>query len=250
MASVHAIMSAPKSNSCGSCAAATTRTPSAISSVDGWLLGSVPLGRRLSTTTSCPSAASAVASWYTCLPSPPITTGGYSHDTIRTFMRAHFGASVRKMHTFRGVSACRHARSRGGEVGSPWQPSCIKCAEQTVGAFPAVGQSLCVFAAARRQRAANLTGGVRVQVRAIAGVVGGGILADHERPVAGHREQRFAQDLIGDEVAGRRCVGLTERLVHSGQRGVDDFSVELDQIGDLLTRPHLPVLAGTPRAGR
>ena len=63
MASVHAIMSAPKSNSCGSCAAATTRTSSAISSVDGWVLGSVPLGRRLSTTTSCPAAASAVANW-------------------------------------------------------------------------------------------------------------------------------------------------------------------------------------------
>ena len=44
IASVHAIMSVPKSNSCGSCAAATTRTPSAISSVDGWVLGSVPPG--------------------------------------------------------------------------------------------------------------------------------------------------------------------------------------------------------------
>ena len=61
IASVQAIMSVPKSNSCGSCAAATTRTPSVISSVDGWVLGSVPLGRRLSTTTSCPAAASAVA---------------------------------------------------------------------------------------------------------------------------------------------------------------------------------------------
>ena len=61
MASVQAIMSVPKSNSCGSCAAATTRTPSAISSVDGCVLGSVPEGRRLSTTTSWPAAASAVA---------------------------------------------------------------------------------------------------------------------------------------------------------------------------------------------
>ena len=54
-------MSEPKSNSCGSCAAATTRTPSATSSVDGCVLGSVFDSRRLSTTTSCPAAASAVA---------------------------------------------------------------------------------------------------------------------------------------------------------------------------------------------
>ncbi len=46
MASVHAIMSVPKLNSCGSCAAAITRTLSWTSSDDGWLLGSVPMGRR------------------------------------------------------------------------------------------------------------------------------------------------------------------------------------------------------------
>ena len=34
------------------------------------------------------------------------------------------------------------------------------------------------------------------------------------------------------------------------QRGVDDLGVQLHQVGDLLARPHLPVLAGTPRAGR
>ena len=44
IASVHAIMSVPKSNSCGSCAAATTRTPSLTSSVDGCVLGSVSGG--------------------------------------------------------------------------------------------------------------------------------------------------------------------------------------------------------------
>ena len=113
MANVHAIMSEPNSNSCGSWAAATTRTPSLISSVDGWVLGSVPDGRRLSTTTSWPSAASAVASSYTWRPRPPITTGGYSHDTIRTFMRRHSsGASVRKMPRVGGVSADKHGRSR------------------------------------------------------------------------------------------------------------------------------------------
>ena len=63
MASVHAIMSGPKSNSCGSWAAAMTRTPSTVSSVVGWVLGSVPAGLRASTTTSCPPAARAVASW-------------------------------------------------------------------------------------------------------------------------------------------------------------------------------------------
>jgi hypothetical protein len=52
IASVHAIMSPPNVNSCGSCAAAITRTPSWTSSVDGWVLGSVPAGRRERTTTS------------------------------------------------------------------------------------------------------------------------------------------------------------------------------------------------------
>lgn len=63
MASVQAIMSEPKSNSCGSWAAATTRTPSSTPSVDGCVLGSVFEGRRLSTTISWPAAASAVANW-------------------------------------------------------------------------------------------------------------------------------------------------------------------------------------------
>ncbi|COX37310.1 Uncharacterised protein [Mycobacterium tuberculosis] len=44
-----------------------------------------------------------------------------------------------------------------------------------------------------------------------------------------------------------RCLG--QRLVDGGQRGIDHFAVELDQIGHLGTAPHLPVLAGTPRAG-
>jgi hypothetical protein len=44
MASVQAIMSVPKSNSCGSWAAAITRTPSWIPSLVGWLAGSVPNG--------------------------------------------------------------------------------------------------------------------------------------------------------------------------------------------------------------
>jgi hypothetical protein len=98
IASVHAIMSVPKSNSCGSCAAATTRTPSLTSSDDGWVLGSVPAGRLLSTTTSWPASASAVARWWTWRPSPPITTGGYSHDTIRIFIAcSQSRASVRKV---------------------------------------------------------------------------------------------------------------------------------------------------------
>ncbi len=217
-------MSEPKSNSCGSCAAATTRTPSAISSVDGWVLGSVPVGRRLSTTTSCPASASAVARWCTWRPSPPITTGGYSHDTIRTFIGA--------------------ARQSSRASRAPNRP---------VGAVPAIGQSLSVLAAARGQRARDLPGGMRVQMGAIARIVCGGILADHERPVAGHRQQRLAQNLVGDEVPWRRRAQrrtLLQRLVHGGQRGVDDFAVQLDQVGHLLAGPHLPVLARTPRAGR
>ena len=101
--------------------------------------------------------------------------------------------------------------------------------------------------------AGDLAGGVRVQMRPVAGVVGGGVLAHHERPVAGHREQGLAQDLVGDVVAGDRPVqrrGLGQRLVDGGQRGVDDLGVELHQVGDFVAGPHLPVLAGTPRAGR
>ncbi len=43
---------------------------------------------------------------------------------------------------------------------------------------------------------------------------------------------------------------LRQRLVDGGQRRVDDLGVETNQIGDLRAGPHLPVLAGTPRAGR
>src|SRR5947209_16401139 len=89
-------MSVPKLNSCGSCAAATTRTLSLISSDEGCVLGSVPVGRRDNTTTSWPAAASAVDRWYTWRPRPPITTGGYSHDTIRTFIAAAFGRPVHR----------------------------------------------------------------------------------------------------------------------------------------------------------
>ena len=63
MARIQAIMSGPNSNSCGSWAAVMTRTPSRVSSVVGWLTGSVSNGARHSTTTSWPSAASAVANW-------------------------------------------------------------------------------------------------------------------------------------------------------------------------------------------
>ena len=104
--------------------------------------------------------------------------------------------------------------------------------------------------AARRHRTGDLAGGVGVQMRAIARVVSRRVLADHERPVAGHRQKGLAQDLVRDEVPGRRGVRLTQRLVHRRQRGIDDFAVQLDQVGDLLAGPHLPVLAGTPRTGR
>ncbi|CNL72098.1 Uncharacterised protein [Mycobacterium tuberculosis] len=52
IARVQAIMSLPNVNSCGSCAAAITRTPSVTSSEDGCVLGSVPDGHRDNTTTS------------------------------------------------------------------------------------------------------------------------------------------------------------------------------------------------------
>ena len=104
--------------------------------------------------------------------------------------------------------------------------------------------------AARRHRTGDLAGGVGVKVRSIARVVCRRVLADHERPVAGHRQKGLAQDLIRDEVPGRRGVRLTQRLVHRRQGGIDDFAVQLDQIGHLFAGPHLPVLARTPRAGR
>ncbi len=111
-------MSVPKLNSCGSCAAAMTRTPSLTSSVVGWLRGSVPVGRRDNTTTSCPAAPRSVARWWTCRPNPPITTGGYSHDTIRIFMSAPSnGASVHVRTQIPGVSRT-DTHSRGGREGS------------------------------------------------------------------------------------------------------------------------------------
>ena len=53
-------------------------------------------------------------------------------------------------------------------------------------------------------------------------------------------------------IAGERPVQrrrLLQRFVDGAQRGVDHFVVELDQIGHLVTGPHLPVFAGTPGAG-
>ena len=58
-----------------------------------------------------------------------------------------------------------------------------------------------MFGAPRGQCCGDLAGGVRVQVGAVARVIGGGVLADHERPVAGHRQQGFPQDLVGDDIA-------------------------------------------------
>src|SRR6185437_17062266 len=98
-----------------------------------------------------------------------MTTGGYSQDTIRIFT---------------SWSA------------SSGQPARIEGAEESVGPVPPVGQPLRGVAAPGRQGPRDLAGGVRVQVGAIPGVVGGRVLAHHERPVARDREQRFAQDLI------------------------------------------------------
>ena len=86
IARVQAIMSSPNTKCGGSSAAAITRTPSSCASVPGWVRPSVPPGCRDNTTTSCPARESSTARWWTCRPSPPTTTGGYSHDTIRTFI--------------------------------------------------------------------------------------------------------------------------------------------------------------------
>src|ERR1700726_2462280 len=199
-------MSLLKVNSCGSCAAAITRTPSLISSHDGCVPGSVPEGRRDRTTTSWPAPANAVERGCRCRPTPPMTTGGYSHDTIRIFTRLHTSAArVRKMPA---AAACRctDTPARDGKRRSPGQPTRIQGTEQAVGAVPAVGQPLRGVAPARRQRPGDLAGGVRMQMGAVTGVVGGRVLAYHERPVAGDREQRLAQDLVGDVIAGERAV--------------------------------------------
>src|SRR6478735_2585789 len=227
MAIVQAIMSVPKVNSCGSWAAAMTRTPSVTSSVDGWVLGSVPVGRRESTTTSWPAITSSVARWCTWRPRPPMITGGYSHDTMRIF-------------------TCTHLR----RTGSSGEPPGVQGAEQPVGAVPVAGQPLRLLAPPGGQRRRDLPGGMGVQMGAVAGVFGGGVLADHERPVTGHRQQGLAQDLVGHQIARRAGPAVGQRLVHRRQRGVDDLGVELHQIGHLLAVPDLPVLARTPRAGR
>ena len=150
------------------------------------------------------------------------------------------------------IAACRadtHSRGRG-VIGERR----VERAEQAVGAVPAVGQALCVLAAARRQRAGDLAGGVRVQMRAVAGVVGGGVLADHERPVAGHREQRLAQDLVGDVSRGgsaRPASRSAPSALSTVVSAVSTTSVlSCTRSATLLAGPHLPVLAGTPRAGR
>ena len=165
MASVQAIMSVPKSNSCGSCAAATTRTSSVISSVDGCVLGSVPLGRRLSTTTSWPAAASAVASWCTCRPSPPTTTGGYSHDTIRTFTRSltpgratakcqQFAACRAQTRSLAGkglIAAAAWRRARRTSPSARFQPSARRCAcsLRPDASAPAISRVACACRCAR-----------------------------------------------------------------------------------------------------
>src|SRR4029078_2022100 len=160
-------------------------TPSAISSVDGCVLGSVQLGRRLSTTTSWPPAAvafpssapaltrepptaRAVAISETCRPRPPPTTGGYSHETIRTFTgrsplgvgpRASRGRPQNPNNLRRGVRKHGSSRGRGGGLSSRQAP-CVERAEQIVGAVPAVGQAARVLVAAGCKRARDLPCGV------------------------------------------------------------------------------------------
>ena len=174
MASVQAIMSVPKSNSCGSCAAAMTRTPSLTSSVVGWVLGSVPVGRRrqhhdlVAGGGQCGGELVDVAAE----PADRPPAGTPTRPSGSSWRHAASGAAGRRVR--------RTVRRRGSS------PSASRCG---------------VLAAARGQRVGDLPGGVGVQVRAVARVVGGGVLADHERPVAGHRQQRLAQDLVGDQVA-------------------------------------------------
>ena len=185
IASVHAIMSVPKPNSCGSWAAATTRTPSLTSSVDGWVLGSV-------------------------------STDAAEHDDLVSGRRQRrrqlvHVASESADHHRRVLPRHHqdfHERRSLRASSAPNRPSAR---------FQPVGQPLGLLAAARCDRTRDLPGGVRVQMRAIAGVVGRGVLADHERPVARHRQQRLAQDLVGDEIARRRSAHrgvVVQRLVH------------------------------------
>src|SRR6185437_1708682 len=120
-----------------------------------------------------------------------MTTGGYSQDTIRIFTSwsARAVASVRKM-PLAAACRCTNTHTRGSWSASSGQPARIEGAEESVGPVPPVGQPLRGVAAPGRQGPRDLAGGVRVQVGAIPGVVGGRVLAHHERPVARDREQR------------------------------------------------------------
>ena len=75
-----------------------------------------------------------------------------------------------------------------------------------------------------------------VQVRPVAGVVRG-VLAHHERPVAGHRQQRLAQNLIGHQIPAGASRSGPDCLVDGAQRGVDHLGVELHEVGHLLAGP-------------
>ena len=94
IASVQAIMSVPKSNSCGSWAAATTRTPSLTSSVRR-MGARVGAGRAPAEHHDLVSGGGQRGgqSGGRGVPSPPTTTGGYSHDTIRIFIASYAGVT-------------------------------------------------------------------------------------------------------------------------------------------------------------
>ncbi len=164
-----------------------------------------------------------------------MTTGGYSHDTIRTFIaRGLADRERRKCRQYHGVSGQTRAlaRQRRGHLGSRLASS----APNRLGAAPSAAKALGVFAPARRQRAGDFPCGVGVQVGPVAGVIGGvSLLTMNGQSL--DTVSSASRRIWSATVAGRGRVrrgNLRQRLVDGGQRGVDHFGVELDQVGDLI----------------
>src|SRR5882757_8881127 len=230
MPSVQATRSRSNSRCGGSSATRNTRTPSTSSSSVGWVPASEPAGWRDSTRTSCPAAASRRASAWTCRPRPPTTTGGYSQDTMSTRIGGNLPAVLH------GIV---------GSVRRIGQPPGVQLAEYTVLTVVCANRGPCLGQAAGGEQFGDLGDPLGVPPGPGPRVVGGRILAHHERPVAGQREQGLAGQPIPDPVPAqpaRLQAGL-------GEQPPLYLSAQLHQVGHQLAVPDPPVLPGTPGRG-
>ena len=160
-----------------------------------------------------PAPTDARASACTCRPSPPTTTGGYSHDSISTFIAGNPRAS-----------RCPNSPSSARSCGGPGQRP---------------------LPVPRADHAGQLAEPVAVHLRPPPRVVGRRVLRDHERPVARQRQQRLPHAAGPAPGPGGRgaCGGSASSSSCTRRAGGH-------QVRHLLAVPHPPVLAGTPRRRR